>query len=796
MKRTTRISRIAMKPKPRVSRVPLLLILSASFGLATTLLVVVALMVTVGVGAYRYYQSVVPDGVQTLISFEQQPYQVSTVEDRQGSVLQDLVDPSLGIREIVPLAKIPANMINATIDTENRTFYSDPGVDPVRLIEASFHDVNGTTGLQGASTLTQQLVKLAVLGSEASTTPRKLDQSSVNLKLKEIAIAIGATQHFKKDGILEMYLNTVPYGAIVYGVQAASKYYFGVDVSKLDLAQSALLAGLPQDPPGYDPLTHRSRAITRQHIVLQGMLSQHHITQAQYNQAIAEPIAQEFVFKNPYSTDSTHTIESYFVDWLVNTYLKDPKNLQQFHIADLQQPSDVYRGFIFQTTLDPNWQSMAQSIVQTQVASLGSLNVTDGALVAIDPKSSEIRAMIGGIGYNAPINGAQYNMAWEWRQPGSSMKPFMYLTAFENGHFPGESIDDAYVSYPDGATPYIPKNYDLGYHGWVTIRSALGNSYNVPAVKTLYNLVPNGSGDISGNIQKVLNQANAMGLHPKSQDLKQLGLSFALGADPTRLLDETNAYAVFANNGIYRPYMPIRAIYRQVPGGKPKLVWQYHTPKGVQVVAPQFVYEITSILSDAAAKVPAFGDFAYSALSLPDRPSATKTGTTNDFKDNLTFGYTPNLVTGVWVGNPNDTPMLGVEGVTGAAPIWHQFMVQATQSLPIEQFIQPPGIITATVAIHAPPFGLPGLSSSGVTDIFAAGTVPKTLDVPAQDDYTGSAGPNASGTPGTTTGVKPGTTATGSNDPNSLGLAQCHGGRYTYTSGVVNGKVQYTITCQ
>lgn len=801
MKRTTKISRASKRQKQRPSRIPLVVGVSTVFGLGTAFLVIVALLVSTGVGAYRYYQSVVPDGLDALTAYEQQPYQVSSVSDRRGDLLQNLVNPNFGIRYIVPLSKIPRDMINATIDTENRTFYNDPGVDPVRLFKASLHDVNGTGGLQGGSTLTQQLVKLAVFGDSATST-RKLDQAGITRKLQEIAIAIGATQHFKKDGILEMYLNTVPYGDETYGVQAAAEFYFGKDISQLDLAQCALLAGIPQAPSEYDPLYHLTQGLARQHVVLKGMLDQRHITRAQYDAALAEPIKDGLVFKSPFANNNHHTIESYFVDWLVNVYLKDPKNLQAFHLAELQQPDDIYRGFIFKTTLDPGWQSMGQTIVRNQIASLGDVNATDGALVAIDPKSNEIRAMVGGIGYDAPINGAQFNMAWQYRQPGSSFKPFMYLTSFMNGHFPGETINDAFVQYPDGSAEggmYTPLNYDHSYHGLVTIRKALANSYNVPAVKTLYNLVPDGSGSVQRNIGKVLRVVNAMGYHLETQNPNKQGLSFALGADRGRLLEEVNAYAVLANNGIYRPYMPILAIYRRQPSGKPKLMWQYHASKGTQVIAPQFAYEITSILSDIPAKVPAFGEFAYEYLGLSDRQVASKTGTTNDFKDNLTLGYTPNLTVGVWVGNPNDTAMLGSTGVTGAAPIWHQFMQQALSTMPVEQFVQPPGIITATVALHAPPFALPGLSSYGTTDIFAAGTVPNHPDLPGQDDTSGGAGTpstvrGTNGGPGAATGQGTTSTANG-NDPNALGAAQCHGGRYTYTSTVVNGQTRYIVTC-
>lgn len=796
MKRTTNLSRISKRPKKRPSRVPLVIAATSVVGVGTSILVLLSLLVTTGVAAYRYYQSVVPDGIQQLISYEEQPYQVSLVADRNGNVLQDLVDPGLGIREIVPLSRIPRDMITATIDTENRTFYSDPGVDPVRLFKAGVHDVNGSSGLQGASTLTQQLVKLALFGTDPKGG-RGLNSGAVSRKLQEIAVAVGATQRFKKDGILEMYLNTVPYGTVIYGVQAAAKYYFGKDISRLDLAQCALLAGLPQDPPYYDPQYHRASALARQHDVLAGMLAQKDITQAQYDAALAEPL--HFVFKSLVQHSATHTVESYFVQWLVNTYLSDPRNLAAFHLPDLKTSSDVYRGFIFDTTLDPALQQMAQQTVDDQVSQLGYLNVQDGALVAIDPRSSEIKAMVGGIGYDAPISGAQFNMAWEYRQPGSSFKPFMYVTSFAHGHFPGETIMDAYVSYPNGGdnnTPYVPHNYDLGYHGAVTLRQALANSYNVPAVKTLYNLVPDGSGNVARNIKLVLKTTSSFGYHVETQDLKKLGLAFTLGTDRGRLLEEVNAYSVFANNGIYRPYMPILRIYRrctggktpQCPDGQKKLIWQYHAPQGTQVIAPQFAYLITSVLSDVPAKVPAFGDYAYSYLSLADgQPMASKTGTTSDFKDNLTLGYTPDLVTGVWVGNPDNTPMTGSTGITGAAPIFHQFMTQALANTPIHDFIQPTGIITATVARAAPPYALPGLATSGygVQDIFAAGTVPRSFDQPGQDSYTGAT--SSPGSQSGTSGVS-GTSPT-QNNP-------CGGGYYTYSTVIVNGQTQYRYTCK
>jgi len=796
MKHAVNISRQSKRPKKKRSKAPLAIVVSAALSVGTVLLVVGALLTTAGVAAYQYYKSVEPQGLTAVQEYEANPYSVSLIQDSAGNTLQQLVNPQLGTRVEVPLKLIPTSVISATIDTENATFWTDDGIDLARILSAARTDVSGN-GLQGASTITEQLVKVALYGSNASAAT-KFDQSGIQKKVKEIAVALGLTKDIqvaadiaqdyphadlqwqKKATILEMYLNTIPYGSAggeIDGIEAAAEYFFGIHASQLDLAQSALLAGLPQAPTEYNPNLHYDYAISRQHDVLGRMLTQGDVSQAQYDQAVGEHL--NFVYKSLYTPPAQNTSnETYFVQWLLTQYLNNPANLQQFGIPDLQQPDDIYRGFIFQTTLDPTWENDAQQIINDQVAANAGLNMTDGALVAIDPRTNEIKAYVGGVGYNSGINGAQYDMASQDRQAGSSFKPFMYVTAFENGQFPAETIDDAPVSFPQGGgqPPYVPHNYDMAYHGLVTIRTALANSYNVPAVKVMASLGPDG-------VKKVLATANSMGYHVKNQDPSSQGVAFTLGTDPGPLLEEVNAYAVFANNGLYRPYMPILAIYRQLPGGGKQLLWKYKVPKGVQVMAPQFAYLITDILKDTAAKVPAFGQYAYEYLGLPDRPVASKTGTTSDFKDNLTLGYTPDLVTGVWVGNPNDTPMYGSTGVTGAAPAWHAFMVDSTKGTPPLQFVVPPGIITATVAKFAPAGSLPGLAvnGSGVTDIFAAGSVPTAFDNPAADDY--SAAPTATATPGTTA------TPSANNAP-------CGGGPYSVTSQTSNGKTIYKIVCQ
>ncbi len=789
MKRAIKLSRSSRRPKKKAPKAPLAVLVSLLAVVLAVILLLVSVLATAGVAAYRYYNAVVPDGIAALKAYQQNPYTISLITNRNGDTLEQLYDPRFGTRVLVPLKDVPKAMIAATIDTENRTFYTDIGVDPLRLLSAARIDVTGSGALQGASTLTEQLVKLALFGSNPAA-PRKLDQNGVQMKLQEIMVAIGVTRDIKdcnlkcrKDAILEMYLNTVTYGIAggdIDGVEAAAEYFFGIHASQLDLAQSALLAGLPQAPSQDDPFRHRGASQERQVHVLDGMKAAGDITEAEFEAAKSEPL--KYTFKLVSTNASVNTNESYFVHWLRTDYLANPANLRQFGIPGLQNPDDIYRGFVFQTTLDPAWQDLAQNTIDTQIESnRAAYNMNDGALVAIDPRSGEIKAYVGGVGWNSGINGAQYDFAGEQaRQPGSSFKPFMYVTAFENGHFPAETINDAYVAYPDaGGTTYIPRNYDLSYHGRITLRAALANSYNVPAVKTLYSLGPDG-------IKKVLNTINSFGYRLKDENLKDLGLAMTLGSGEGKLLDEVNGYAVFANNGVYRPYMPILAIYRVQADGSRKLVWKYSAPKGVQVIAPQFAYLITSILSDVQAKTPAFGQAAYEYLGLGNRPVASKTGTTSDFKDNLTLGYTPDVVTGVWVGNPDDSAMYGSTGITGAAPAWHEFMYDITQNTPISQFIMPTGMITATVARYAPAGQEPGLAlgGSGVTDIFAPGTVPTTLDNPSLDDYSGSTQPGATPT------VAPTTTA------NSSSSAPCGGGPYSITSTTKNGQTHVTLVCK
>jgi membrane peptidoglycan carboxypeptidase len=774
------------------SKIPILLASVALYGLAVGALLLAAILGVAAAVTLRYYQAVVPAGEQTVAAFESQLVAVSLIEDRAGDTLAQLADPTLGTRVLISLRDVPQAMIWATLDTENRTFYTDLGVDPLRILSAARSDLLGQGGLQGASTITQQLVKLADFGP-AAWTPAKLDQSAFQQKLKETMIAIGLTRDIqdcdllcRKNDILEMYLNTVTYGSAggdIDGVEAAAEYFFGLHASQLDLAQTALLAGLPQSPAAYDPRVYPERAKARQRLVLQGMVADHHITTAQERAALAEPLRYMFKSLSTQAVDTTN--ESYFVHWLLNDYLSQPANLRQFGIPGLRKPQDIYRGFIFQTTLDSTLQDEAQAAIDTQVEANTYLNITDGALVAIDPRSNEIEAYVGGVGYGSPENGAQYDMAWQPRQAGSSFKPFMYVTAFEHGHVPAEPILDAPVSYPQGPgePPYSPTNYDMSFHGVVTLRQALANSYNVPAVKTLASLGPSG-------IAEVLQTTNNVGYHLEVRNPHDLGLAMTLGADPGRLLDEVNGYAVFANLGEYRPSMPILAIYRELPGGGKQLLWRYQTPKGVQVIAPQFAYLITNILSDTAAKVPAFGDAAYSLLGLPDRPVASKTGTTTDFKDNLTLGYTPSLVAGVWVGNPNDTPMYGTTGISGAAPAWHQFMQEAVLGTPPEQFVQPSGIMTATVA----PIWSGGqrqglvLSMYGTTDIFAAGTVPG-IGVSLPGSVQGGLAPPAT----YASSQEPGTTVVTTTSPAQRN--PCGGSAYRYTFEQQSGKLVYDVIC-
>lgn len=814
MKRTQRINRVSRKRPPRQSRLLPIAIVLALGALVVLFSIGGVLVAAAGVGAANYYHAISTQGLAKLHhTTELADVQPTRILDRNGRVIMEISDSNKGLHKNVPLSKIPPSMREAIIAAENKTFYSDPGVDPTRLTSALVHDLLHKGITQGASTITQQVVKKFVLGSE-QTPQRKLQEAI-------IALAVGRQgSGFSKNYILNLYLNSAFFGNEAYGVEAAARVYFGKHVWQLDIAQSALLAGLVQAPSAYDPLGPNGPGLAKERMtyVLDQMQKDGFISLTQERKALAE--GNKFVFSYPqWRLTSSRSLAPYWTDWIQHllTYQSYPDPgwyTDPTLAAIVAKAGGLTAGLTIKTTLDLNMYNQAQQIMKTQVGYLSGQNVNDAAVVAIDPHTAECLTMVGGIDYYSSATGSQINMAAHPRSPGSSFKIFTYLTALEHGWYPAKVILDTPQKWPDASEPngvYNPQNYDLTYHGAVTMRYALANSYNVPAVKTIAAM----------GVQNVIKTGEALGAWHLRTEEKGAGLATTLGSLPVPLWQMAQAYNVLANNGVFRPMDSVLSI----KDSSGDTLWSYKTPPGVQVAAPQYTYLLTSILKDDYARQLAFGP--NSQLQL-DRPAAVKTGTSQDFRDNLTIGYTPSLLTATWVGNPDNSPMLNVEGVDGAGPIWHQFMEWAFDylKLPYQDFTPPPGIVLARV------------SSSGyladqntawpITDVFAAGTVPHQYDPGYGENYTEDrhyfndfsvdggtlnalpAGPLSQSpiTSTTTLGPQSGQPLVGTTPvpsgysgiltqrPGDHANLCSGGGYYTYAPIYVNGQLRWKYTCQ
>jgi len=618
------------------------------FQLRLVLVAALCAFVLLGAGSgatFAYYARSLPS--PEAITARHQ-FQSTKVYDRNGVLLHELYDPNKGRRTVVPLAQIPETVRNAFLAAEDARFYQHPGIDPLGIARAFWHDVTHRgQSLSGGSTITQQLVKNTLLSGE----------QTLARKIKEAILALEVSRRYSKDQILEMYLNTVFLGNQAYGVEAGAETYFGKTVSELSLAEAALLAGLPRSPSTTNPFADAEAAKGEQRRVLEAMVHHGFITQEEAEGALAQPLQ--------YSTAPLAAIKApHFVLWVESQLEANPKYGQQ----------GIYqRGLEITTTIDVRLQELAEQIVRDHVSRLGNFNVHDGALVAINPATGEILAMVGSADYTTAAIQGEVNVALALRQPGSSIKPITYLAAFLKGWNPATIIDDVPSEFP-GNPPYRPKNYDGQFHGRVTARTALANSYNIPAVKTLQFV----------GIPAMLDLARRMGI-TTFKDPSQYGLSLTLGGGEVKLLELTAAYGVFATGGLR--IAPVSML--KVTDSQGHVLDQWAGPRPERVVDAAHTYLITSILSDNAARTPAFG--AHSALEL-SRPAAVKTGTTDDFRDNWTVGYTSQLVVGVWVGNADNSAMRGTTGLTGAAPIWHDFMEVALKPLPIDPLAPPPGV--------------------------------------------------------------------------------------------------------
>ena len=648
-------------------------------------------MAGLGVGSFMVYKyftiaSSLPS-VEDLQS-KAAKFETTRIVDRNGNAIYEIIDPNAGLRTFVPLDKISPYVIAATLATEDKDFYNHPGFDILAIARAMW--VNYTTGdiTSGASTITQQLARGLLLG------PDERYSQTVERKTREIVLAAEMTRRYSKEEILELYLNEYYYGKLSYGVEAAAETYFHTNASSLTLAQSAFLAGIPQSPNVYDIKSNYEGTMGRFQtvIVLMYQLSQER--NCIFVSTAAEPVCVD----QQAAVDAVREMENY-------VYIPQSGTIRFPHWVDfvrsqlesMYDPATIYRsGFTVYTTLDPSLQEQAERLVREQISQLEANNAHNGALVALSPKTGEILAMVGSPDfYNAAISG-QVNMAVSPRQPGSAIKPLTYGAAFEKGWTPSTLIWDVPTDFPpsgdpaDQREPYQPVNYDGRFHGPVTVRSALANSFNIPAVKALQFV---GIYDKPGTpeLDGFINYARKLGI--TTLDRSDYGLSLTLGGGDVSLLELTSAYGIYANEGRKVPPVSITKIV----DFQGNVVYEYQPPAGDQVVRAEHAFLITSILSDNDARTPMFG--GNSALNV-GFPAAAKTGTTNDYRDNWTVGYTPELVVGVWVGNADYTPMQNTSGLTGAAPIWSEFIKFAAQQLTggnYSAFVRPAGVLDRVV---------------------------------------------------------------------------------------------------
>lgn len=713
---------------------------------------VVALLAGVGLSqAYTDYVADLPsaDTLETAFSSSNNEFfQTTKLYDRTGAhLLYEVIDPRAGDRQWLSIDRIPGHFINATIAIEDKTFYENPGYDLEGIARAFVSNLRGGS-VQGGSTITQQLVKNVII------PPEQRAEKSYDRKLRELFIAAEVTKRYSKDQILEWYLNTNFYGNLAYGVDAAARVYFGKSAVELNLAESALLAAIPQYP-ALNPIDAPEDAKFRQGLVLDAMAREGYITPFEAEAAKADDVFGRLQsFNQRFDIRAPH-FSFYVIDELTRM---------------LGSELTFRGGLKVITSIDLGLQDQAECAARTQIVRLSGAdpatvipavtgapcdaaaflpaprasdigvdhNVNNASIVMLDPATGQILAMVGSLDYwNGAIKG-RFNVAADGRrQPGSSFKPFTYLTAFSQGYTPATMVLDVRTAFAqDTGIPYVPENYDRQFHGPVSLRIALARSYNIPAVEVMSRV----------GVENVIRIAHRMGITTLDRESSFYGLALTLGGGEVSLLDMTYAYGVMANYGQMagQPVLPEarRSGYRALDpisilriedskgsvltrcGENGESACDFTHPQTQQVLSEQLAYLITHVLSDNQARIGAFG--SPNPLEL-DRPAAAKTGTTNDFVDNWTLGYTPQIVTGVWVGNTDSTPMEKVTGLTGAAPIWHAIMTYAAQSLPPIGWDEPPGISRVTVCY---PSGLLPTRDcqSATNEIFIQGTEPIHYD--------------------------------------------------------------------
>jgi penicillin-binding protein 1C len=607
------------------------------------------LIVTATVGSR--IESQLQTQVDAVDRYEQ--FQSTFIYDRMGRLLYESFGE--GRRTAVKYSEFPQMLIDATVAIEDDSFFTNPGIDVAATFRAFAQFVGVAQGATGGSTITQQLVRNVLFDFEYRA------ERSIQRKLEEIGLALILNQRKSKEDILALYLNEIYYGNLSYGAEAAAQTFFGKSVGALTLGEAALLAGLPQAPAELDPLNPdpvvQAAVDARWRTVLDRMVTMGKITNEERNDALRQGVtfvSPDISLKAPHFTVYAQA------------------QLQDLMAELGYSPEQIARGGLkVYTTLDLDVNDLAQAAARDQVSRLAANNVGNAAVVVLKPLTGEIVAMVGSVDYNNDSIDGRVNVTTAVRQPGSTMKAFTYSAAMETGQTPGDVIWDTptTIGIP-GQAGYTPKNYDGRFHGPMNMRTALSNSYNIPAVQTLRRY----------GVDYLLGLMRRFGVASLSMDSSQYGLSLTLGGGEMSLLELTNAYAVFANQGAYVPTTAILCVLKS----DDTILYQYENGcsrgnlsdqsvvrggYGTQALDPRIAFIIGDILSDNAARSEAMG--GRSPLYTPNIDSAVKTGTTNDYKDNWTVGYTRNLAVGVWVGNSRGEAMINSSGLTGAAPIWN-----------------------------------------------------------------------------------------------------------------------------
>jgi penicillin-binding protein 1C len=670
------------------------------------LLGILASVVLLTVGIVMYYR--LSEGLPDVAVLRSQAAQFESVfvYDNSGRQLYEFNDPNQGRRTYVPLSQISPFVIIATIATEDKDYWTNPGFDLFGLLRAVYQNYTAGGIVSGASTITQQLARALLL------SPEERAQRSNERKLREIILATRMGQEYSKDEILEIYLNEIYYGNLAYGIEAAAQTYFGKSASQLTFAEATFLAGLPQSPAVYDIFNPDTYDITisRHKSVVALTLEQADCAQnlgirpAQHaaplcinksDAADAFITIQSHEFQRP-SIDTQHP------HWV--TYIRTLLEAQY-------GAQEVYRsGFRVYTTLNSDLQNFAEETVKNHVSNYQAYNVSNGAVVVIEPQSGRILSMVGSDDFYDPVDG-QINMALRPRQPGSSIKPFTFLLAFEHGWTPATLLWDVPTDFPDvpGGPAYQPRNYDGKFHGPVQVRNALGSSLNIPAVKALQFVGVYDNPNTTEPNDGLVGFMQKFGISTLTSD--QYGLAITLGGAETTLLEMSTAYATLANGGkrvapfaiaritdssgnvlCQQAVSPEEFAERQAQGDITPLCESVPSNWGQQLITPQNAYLIANVLSDDDARWPIFAPGSPLETSMG---AAVKTGTTNDVRDTWTMGYTPNLFVGVWTGNADFSPMNQSLGSSDtAAPIWNRIIENAfgiLGSAP-QPFVMPDGV--------------------------------------------------------------------------------------------------------